>query len=53
MNLSDENREVLIDLVANKLDTIEIFDRDDRRVIKTLQSCLSELTQTGGRAAFG
>ncbi len=45
MYLSETNRELLIDLVWNKLDCIETHDREDRRVAKKLESCLKELTQ--------
>ncbi len=45
MYLSENNRELLIDLVWNKLDCIESYDREDRRVVKKLESCLKELTQ--------
>jgi 5-methylcytosine-specific restriction endonuclease McrA len=42
--LSDNSRELLIDLVCNKLDSFEIYDRDDRRIMKTLECCLEELS---------
>ncbi len=45
MYLSETNRELLIDLVWNKLDCIETYDREDRRVVKSLEACLKELTQ--------
>ena len=44
MTLTNDSRELLIDLVCNKLDSFEIFDRDDRRILKTLESCLEELS---------
>ena len=43
MSLSKKSRETLIDLVENKLSTIEIWDRDDRREVNLLQQCLIEL----------
>ena len=46
MYLSENNRELLIDLVWNKLDCIETYDREDRRVVKSLEACLKELSQT-------
>lgn len=45
MYLSENNRELLIDLVWNKLDCIETYDREDRRVVKSLEACLKELSQ--------
>lgn len=36
--------ELLIDLVENKLGSMEILDRDDRRAIRELEACLSELS---------
>jgi hypothetical protein len=42
--LSDNSRELLIDLICNKLDSFEIYDRDDRRILKTLECCLEELS---------
>lgn len=51
MYLSENNRELLIDLVWNKLDCIEVFDREDRRVVQKLESCLSELS--GVRKSMG
>ena len=45
MYLSETNRELLIDLVWNKLDCIETHDREDRRVVKSLEACLKELSR--------
>ena len=45
MTLSKKSRETLIDLVENKLSTIEVWDRDDRREVHLLQQCLRELSR--------
>jgi hypothetical protein len=41
--LTRKSLELLMDLVENKLDTLEIFDRDDRRVLRDLETCRGEL----------
>ena len=45
MYLPDDCREMLIDLVWNKLDCIEAFDREDRQEVKRLKTCLSALQE--------
>jgi hypothetical protein len=37
--LSRNSVELLLDLVENRLETMEIYDREDRRVIKELEQC--------------
>ncbi len=49
MHLSRQSFETLIDLIENKLSTMEIWDRDDRREVQLLKRCLSELQ--GGLAS--
>jgi hypothetical protein len=47
MYLSDDYREILIDMVWNKLDCIETFDRDDHAVVRQLEACLKDLSVQG------
>ena len=44
MQLSKQSVEALVDLVENKLSTIEIWDRADKREVNMLKKCLRELT---------
>ena len=44
MQLSKQSVETLVDLVENKLSTIEIWDRADKREVNMLKKCLRELT---------
>ena len=44
MQLSRQSVETLVDLVENKLSTIEIWDRADKREVNMLKKCLRELT---------
>jgi hypothetical protein len=44
MQLSKRTLETLIDLVENKLSSMEVWDRGDRRELNQLQQCLRELT---------
>ena len=48
MQLSKQSVETLVDLVENKLSTIEIWDRADKREVNMLKKCLRELTATAG-----
>lgn len=43
MQLSKRTLETLIDLVENKLSSMEVWDRGDRRELNQLQQCLREL----------
>jgi hypothetical protein len=43
MSLNQDNLTMLIDLVDNKLTSIEAFDRDDRREIMHLEHTLNAL----------
>ncbi|MBK1698048.1 hypothetical protein [Rhodovibrio salinarum] len=54
MTLSKPTIETLIDLVEIKLSCLEVWDRDDRRELKALQSAREELREVcdaAGRAA--
>ena len=44
INLPESYRELLIDLVFNKLDSMEISDSEDRRAVMMMERCLQELT---------
>jgi hypothetical protein len=44
MQFSKRSLETLIDLVENKLSSMEVWDRGDRRELNQLQQCLRELT---------
>jgi hypothetical protein len=44
MQFSKRTLETLIDLVENKLSSMEVWDRGDRRELNQLQQCLRELT---------
>ena len=44
MQLSKRSLETMIDLVENKLSSMEVWDRGDRRELNQLQQCLRELT---------
>lgn len=44
MQLSKRTLETLIDLVENKLSSMEVWDRGDRRELNQLQQCMRELT---------
>ena len=50
MAMSKRCAETLLDLVEVKLSCIEIFDRDDRREVKLLETCRDELMAMTGRA---
>ncbi len=50
INVSEQHRGLLIDLVENKLDCMEAMDVEDRRVVKALKSCLQALAHDPGVA---
>lgn len=43
MGLSAQSRDMLIDLVEIKISCMDVWDREDRRELATLQRCLREL----------
>jgi len=47
--MSKRCAETLLDLVEVKLSCIEIFDRDDKREVKLLETCRDELLAMTGR----
>ena len=49
MALSNKSIEALMELVAIKLDCVEIFDREDAREVKALERCHNELLALGGQ----
>lgn len=54
MQLSKQSVETLVDLVENKLSTMEVWDRADKREVNMLRKCLRELTaQPGGARPAG
>ncbi|MFO0986780.1 MAG: hypothetical protein U1F37_05375 [Alphaproteobacteria bacterium] len=42
--LTRKSLELLIDLVEIKLGSMEVFDRDDQRIVRDLEACRKELT---------
>jgi hypothetical protein len=42
--LTRKSLELLIDLVEIKLGSMEIFDRDDQRIVRDLEACRKELS---------
>lgn len=53
MQLSKQSVETLVDLVENKLSTMEIWDRADKREVNMLRKCLRELTaQPAGKSGM-
>ncbi len=51
MSLSKRVVETLIDLVEIKLSCFEVYDREDKREIASLESCRKELQKLLGGAA--
>lgn len=47
MGLSTQSRETLIDLVEIKISCMDVWDREDRRELATLERCLRELKALG------
>ncbi len=45
--LTRKSLELLIDLVEIKLGSMEVFDRDDQRIVRDLEACRNELTAIG------
>ena len=54
MSLSKNTTATLLDLVENRLASIQVFDREDQREVMQLKRCLQELTvaATGEIAAL-
>jgi hypothetical protein len=51
--LTRKSLELLIDLVEIKLGSMEVFDRDDQRIVRDLEACRKELSAlTRPRAAM-
>lgn len=42
--LTRKSLELLIDLVEIKLGSMEVFDRDDQKIVRDLEACRKELT---------
>jgi len=42
--LTRKSLELLIDLVEIKLGSMEVFDRDDQRIMRDLEACRKELS---------
>ncbi len=42
--LTRKSLELLIDLVEIKLGSMEVFDRDDQKIMRDLEACRKELT---------
>lgn len=42
--LTRKSVELLIDLVEIKLGSMEVFDRDDQRIMRELEACRKELS---------
>jgi hypothetical protein len=51
--LTRKSLELLIDLVEIKLGSMEVFDRDDQKIVRDLEACRKELSAlTRTRAAM-
>jgi hypothetical protein len=48
--LTRKSLELLIDLVEIKLGSMEVFDRDDQKILRDLEACRKELSAIGRRA---
>lgn len=42
--LTRKSLELLIDLVEIKLGSMEVFDRDDQKIVRDLEACRKELS---------
>lgn len=42
--LTRKSAEILVDLIANRLDCMEVIDREDRRVQRDLETAMKELS---------
>lgn len=49
--LTRKSLELLIDLVEIKLGSMEVFDRDDQKILRDLEACRKELTGFTRRGA--
>jgi hypothetical protein len=49
--LTRKSLELLIDLVEIKLGSMEVFDRDDQKILRDLEACRKELSAIGRRPA--
>ena len=49
--LTRKSLELLIDLVEIKLGSMEVFDRDDQKILRDLGPCRKELTRFTRRSA--
>jgi hypothetical protein len=49
--LTRKSLELLIDLVEIKLGSMEVFDRDDQKILRDLEACRKELTGFNRRSA--
>jgi hypothetical protein len=49
--LTRKSLELLIDLVEIKLGSMEVFDRDDQKILRDLEACRKELSAISRRAA--
>ena len=49
--LTRKSLELLIDLVEIKLGSIEVFDRDDQKIVRDLEACRKELSAMTRRPA--
>ena len=45
--LTRKSLELLIDLVEIKLGSMEVFDRDDQKIMRDLEACRKELSAIG------
>jgi hypothetical protein len=48
--LTRKSLELLIDLVEIKLGSMEVFDRDDQKILRELEACRKELAAITRRA---
>ena len=51
MSLSKNAVSTLLDLVENRLASIQVFDREDQREVMQLKRCVQELTIAGAGGA--
>jgi hypothetical protein len=49
--LTRKSLELLIDLVEIKLGSMEVFDRDDQKIMRDLEACRKELAGMARRQA--
>jgi hypothetical protein len=53
MALSTGSIDTLMQLLEAKLGTVEVFDREDAKVVKVLEQCRSELAACRGKRTPG